>query len=108
MGKTVSLLVTPAQSQIVTLASQFGTFKLILRNGEDREQPKTRDMTFRDMLGGTSSGGDRAKENPGAEVEKRFLEWCDIVRKTLKETAKGRPRQYPRQRRFPTLHDAAC
>jgi pilus assembly protein CpaB len=91
MGKTVSLLVTPAQSQIVTLASQFGTFKLILRNGEDREQPKTRDMTFRDMLGGTSSGGDRAKENPGAEVEKRFLEWCDIVRKTLKETAKGAP-----------------
>lgn len=81
-GKTVSLLVTPAQAQIVSLASQLGTIRLILRNGDDDEQTKVSDMTFREMLG-AHGGGDRAKEKPKEADEKRFKEWADMMRKAL-------------------------
>ena len=89
-GKTVSLLVTPAQAQIVTLASQLGTIRLILRSGDDSEQPKTAAMTAHELLG-ACGGGDRAKENPIAADEKRFLEWAEMIRKTLRENAKADP-----------------
>ena len=63
MGKTVSLLVTPAQAQVVTLASQLGSIRLILRSGDDSEQPKTPDMTAQQLFG-AGGGGDRAKREP--------------------------------------------
>ena len=90
LGKTVSLLVTPAQAQIVTLASQLGSIRLILRSGEDSEQPKTTVMTAHEMLG-TYGGGNRGKENPAETNEKRFLEWAEMIQKTLRENAKVAP-----------------
>jgi len=92
LGKTVSLLVTPAQAQIVTLASQLGSIRLILRSGDDSEQPKTTVMTAHEMLG-TYGGGDRGKENQNqaAANEKRFLEWAEMIQKTMRENAKAEP-----------------
>ncbi len=90
LGKTVSLLVTPAQAQIVTLASQLGSIRLILRSGEDSEQPKTTVMTAHEMLG-TSGGGNQGKENSTDANEKRFLEWAEMIQKTLRENAKTDP-----------------
>ena len=89
-GKTVSLLVTPTQAQIVTLASQLGSIRLIMRSSEDREQPKTVAMTAHELLG-AFGGGDRAKENPTEAMEKRFQEWAEMIRKTLRENAKTDP-----------------
>jgi len=89
-GKTVSLLVTPAQAQIVTLAGQLGMIRLILRSGDDNEQPKTVAMTAHELLG-AFGGSDRAKENPGASGEKRFLEWAEQMRKMMREEAKAGP-----------------
>jgi pilus assembly protein CpaB len=89
-GKTVSLLVTPAQAQIVTLASHMGTIRLIMRRNDDSEQTKTRDMTPHELLG-AFGGGDRAKEDPLAAEKKAFQEWADSVRKSLKEAAKTPP-----------------
>ena len=91
------MLVTPAQAQIVTLASQLGTIRLILRSGEDSEQPKTVAMTAHELLG-AFGGGDRAKENPDEASEKRFLEWAEQMRKTMREDGQGRPRQSRRSR----------
>ncbi len=99
MGKTVSLLVTPAQAQIVTLASQMGTIELILRSGEDSEQPKTPDMTFREMLG-AYGGGDRAQENPIEAERKKFMEWAENLRKTLREKAKEPAKSGAEEERF--------
>jgi pilus assembly protein CpaB len=87
-GRTVSLLVTPAQAQIVTLASQLGTIRLILRSGEDSEQPKTIVMTAHELLG-AFGGSDRGKENPMEANEKRFLEWAEMIKKTLQKNAKA-------------------
>ena len=89
-GKTVSLLVTPTQAQIVTLASQLGSIRLILRSGEDNEQPQTVAMTAHELLG-ASGGSDRSKENPLDAEKKRFLEWAENIRKTLRENAKAAP-----------------
>ncbi len=88
-GKTVSLLVTPAQAQVVTLASQLGQIRLILRSGEDQEQTKIADMTFREMMGGAHAGGDRKLENLKAANDERFQKWADTVRKMLAEKAKA-------------------
>ena len=63
LGKTVSLLVTPAQAQIVTLASQLGMVRLILRSGEDSEQPKTLVVTAHELIG-AFGGSNRARRTP--------------------------------------------
>ncbi|MEI8371893.1 MAG: Flp pilus assembly protein CpaB [Planctomycetota bacterium] len=90
LGKTVSLLVTPAQAQIVTLASQLGSIRLILRSAEDSEQPKTTVMTAQEMLG-TSGGGNRGKENSTDANEKRFQDWAETIRKTMRENTIAQP-----------------
>jgi pilus assembly protein CpaB len=89
-GKTVSLLVTPTQAQIVTLASQLGSIRLILRSGDDSEQPKTAVMTAHELLG-AAGGANRGKESPVDRDEKRFMDWAEMVRKTLRENAKAQP-----------------
>ena len=83
------MLVTPAQAQIVTLASQLGTIRLILRSGEDSEQPKTVAMTAHEMLG-AYGGGDRAKENP-IEAEREAFQGVgrDDLGRRLRENAKA-------------------
>src|SRR5208282_2970754 len=94
-GKTVSLLVTPTQAQIVTLASQLGTIRLILRSGEDSEQPKTVAMTAHELLG-VNGAGDRRLENPIDSKEKKFLEWADKIKDTLRRSAKADPAKIDR------------
>ena len=89
-GKTVSLLVTPDQAQIVTLASQMGTIRLILRSATDDEQPKTVVMTAHELLG-VNGGGNRALEDPGKELEKRFQAFAEEIRRKLREDAKTDP-----------------
>ena len=89
-GKTVSLLVTPEQAQIVTLASQLGTIRLILRSGDDSEQPKTRDMTAREMLG-AFGGSDRKKEDPKGADDEKFRKWADMIKQSLRSAAKPEP-----------------
>ena len=96
-AKTVSLLVTPAQAQIVTLASQLGQIRLILRSGEDSEQPKSIVMTAHELLGASAAAIER-QENPTASGEKRFLDWAEQMRKMHAGGRQSRPRQNPRRR----------
>ena len=98
-GKTVSLLVTPAQAQIVSLASQLGTISLSLRSGEDSEQPKTVAMTFRELLGAAMAAAIGRVEDPEGDDEKRFREWAEMIRKSLQEKAKADPARPRRWRR---------
>ncbi len=91
-GKTVSLLVTPAQAQIVTVASQLGSVRLILRSADDNGQPKTTATTSDELFGESGfGGGDRTKEDPAAANEKRFQEWAEKIKAMLRDNAKASP-----------------
>jgi pilus assembly protein CpaB len=50
-ARTVSLLVTPEQAEKVTLATELGTIKLVMRSPEDAAQPKTAGALPRQLLG---------------------------------------------------------
>ena len=63
-AKTISLLVTPAQAEKVTLASEMGSIRLILRNGDDNQIVETDSTGASDVLG--YGGG----SNRGTEVSK--------------------------------------
>jgi pilus assembly protein CpaB len=84
-GKTVSLLVSPSQALTVTLASQLGMIRLILRNNDDNEQPKTAVMTAHELLG-VNGRNDRALEDPIAAEKERFRKWAEQMRKMMQET----------------------
>jgi pilus assembly protein CpaB len=89
-GRTVSLLVTPAQAQMVTLAANLGSIKLILRSSEDSDQPKSEMIGGHELLG-MAGGADRAKEDPIKADQERFMKWADEIRKALKDSAKADP-----------------
>jgi pilus assembly protein CpaB len=61
-AKTVSLLVTPAQAEVVTLACEMGRVRLVLRNPDDDQVAETTGTEATDLFSGVSSGGDRGKE----------------------------------------------
>ena len=60
-AQTVSLLVTPAQAQKVTLAGELGRIRLVLRSPEDDEQTELTVATAQDILRGFG-GSVRDKE----------------------------------------------
>jgi pilus assembly protein CpaB len=92
-AKTVSLLVTPAQASVVTLASQLGTIRLILRSGDDSVQTKDDPLSARKLLGGIV-GNNRPIENPDREDD-GFGAWFRNVKKKLAST--GTTKQSPGQ-----------
>lgn len=100
-ARTVSLLVTPTQAQTVTLASQLGTIRLILRSGDDSETPKSLPMTAHELIGAYGAS-DRPKENQVDKNEKDFMRWAEDVRKKLQENAKDpvKARSAEEERRF--------
>lgn len=57
VAKTISLLVTPAQAEKVTLASEMGNVRLVMRSPDDNEQAKVPGAVAMDVLGGNTSGG---------------------------------------------------
>jgi Flp pilus assembly protein CpaB len=85
-GKTVSLLVTPAQAEVVTLASQLGTIRLILRSGDDTEQVKYDSVRARELLGGLT-GANREMENRKKADNEVFDMWFKMVKKSLESTS---------------------
>jgi pilus assembly protein CpaB len=60
-ARTVSLLVTPPQVELVTLAAEMGRIRLSLRNPGDEVVAETSGKGASDLLGGGDSG-DREKE----------------------------------------------
>jgi pilus assembly protein CpaB len=85
-GKTVSLLVTPPQADIVTLASQLGSIRLILRSAEDSVQIKSKPLSARELLGGGSTAN-RDLENSEEKNVKEFGKWFAMMKAVLKSNA---------------------
>ena len=57
VAKTISLLVTPAQAEKVTLASEMGNIRLVMRSPDDKEEAKVSGAVAMDVVGGSSSSG---------------------------------------------------
>jgi pilus assembly protein CpaB len=66
-AKTISLLVTPDQAEKVTLASEMGSIRLILRNDQDSVIEHTEGADASVVLGsGANSAGNRSSEHTGS------------------------------------------
>ena len=61
-GKTISLLVTPQQAERVTLASEMGSIRLIIRSPEDNADAPTEGASVYDIVGGGPDKNVRAAE----------------------------------------------
>ncbi len=64
-AKTISLLVTPEQAQILTMATELGTIRLVMRSPEDNEQRNLRGTEARELVaGGAASESGREPTLP--------------------------------------------
>ncbi len=72
-GKTISLLVTPSQAEKVTLASEMGNIRLIIRSPEDDADINTTGSTVADILGGKEKNSQdnerKPEESDGKKLE---------------------------------------
>ncbi len=65
-AKTISLLVTPDQAQKITLASELGQVRLVMRSPEDDTQTKVDGVTPRELFGIADAGKLAKDEAPQA------------------------------------------
>lgn len=95
-GRTVSLLVTPEQAETVTLASEMGTVRLVMRGPDDDTKSNSNGTKSRKLLGGTDAG-DRGNETLVKEGEsekdakKGFLDYLNKFRTQAVAAAKTVP-----------------
>ena len=65
-ARTVSLLVSPDQAELVTLATELGTIRLVLRSIEDEDIASTHGATTQHVVGrGASAGSSKAEADAG-------------------------------------------
>lgn len=67
----VTLLATPEQSELLTLANSEGRIQLVLRNGSDQLIAKTAGKDVSELFGGHKSHGDGSAPRPRPRVEPR-------------------------------------
>jgi pilus assembly protein CpaB len=86
-ARTVSLLVTPAQAEKVTLATELGTIKLVMRSPEEDTQVQTEGALPHELFGASDQGRpdqERAGEgldfNAMKEKGQGFLDYLKTMR----------------------------
>jgi len=60
-AKTISLIVTPEDSELITLASELGSVRLVLRSPGDEVVKSLAGRDARELFGEPSLGGDRSR-----------------------------------------------
>src|SRR6202011_3461930 len=60
-AKTISLLVTPAQAEKVTLASEMGTIRMVMRSRDDNTETLANGASVNDIFG-QAEGSTRVAE----------------------------------------------
>lgn len=56
-AKTISLLVTPQQAEMLTMADETGEIRLAMRNAKDESESETEGVTMEQLLGLSRGGG---------------------------------------------------
>jgi len=62
MAKTISLLVTPEQAEVLTMASEMGTIRLAMRGPDDSERRNLRGTEARELIGAALGGMEPGRE----------------------------------------------
>ncbi|MBN1851522.1 MAG: Flp pilus assembly protein CpaB [Pirellulales bacterium] len=101
MAKTVSLLVTPKQANVLQLANKVGEISLVARNPDDAAADDTAQVSFEDLLGSVEKNNrekeqDRNQEETASEGHGGFLGslLADIKSKAMKGSS-GMVQQRP-------------
>lgn len=85
-AKTISLLVTPEQAEKVTLASELGKIRLVMRSPDDNEQTTVAGASPQELFGGLPDGANRSKETlevkPAASPNADLLKFLEAQRQT--------------------------
>lgn len=68
-AKTISLLVTPGQAEKVTMATELGSIRLVMRSPEDQGEGETYGTSVSQLLDSGGSKGDRNEEEQANEPE---------------------------------------
>ncbi len=94
-AKTISLLVKPDQAEMVTLASELGKIRLVMRSPEDDEQPTIAGATAQQIFGNTS-GSDRqnedlVKQKPTSNTNEEFIKFLSQQKKKAAEQPVAAP-----------------
>jgi pilus assembly protein CpaB len=77
---TVTLLVTPEQAEVITLAGTEGRIQLVLRNGSDTEVQKTKGISLAALYGVKEPRGEGAPNN-GMEWDEDTQSWRNKPRR---------------------------
>lgn len=96
-AKTISLLVTPAQAEKVTLATEMGTIRLIMRSPDDSTDAMAGGASIRDIFSETNKT-DRANEElqaPPVQPKADALSWLE-QQKQAASAAAAQPAVPPR------------
>jgi pilus assembly protein CpaB len=72
-AKTISLLVTPQQAELVTLANEMGKIRLVMRSADDDAQDDTGGVTQSELFGG-AGGNAPANKQVAAETFMKMLD----------------------------------
>ncbi len=94
-AKTISLLVTPTQAEKITLASEMGQIRLVMRSPDDKEQTKGQGVAVRDVLGEDAAGLEReapavASQPPAGQGKASAVSGLlDLLNSNKKKSASG-------------------
>ena len=72
-AKTVSLLLSPEQAEMVTLASEVGKIRLVMRSATDEGSEDTKSSTADDILKGTAGNGNPSESSNDSKL-KEYLD----------------------------------
>lgn len=87
-AKTISLLVNPSQAQLVMLASEIGTIRLVLRNHEDEDMADVEGTEIDELLGTESEKGHREEKPEVAAAEPDTSNLISMVEAQVEEGPK--------------------
>lgn len=76
-AKTISLLVTPEQAEVITMATELGTIRVVMRSPEDDAQKDLRGLAAQDIVGADGSvlpNESEPKGDSSATGVKEFLQ----------------------------------
>lgn len=72
-GKTVSLLVTPPQAEKVTLATEMGSIRLIIRSPADNSETNTEGASVADIYGGGDKNFREQEQKDNSKTLKELI-----------------------------------
>ncbi|MGB9690019.1 Flp pilus assembly protein CpaB [Thermogutta sp.] len=87
-AKTVSLLVTPEQAEILTAATELGQIRLVMRGLGDNDPVETKGIDPMELLGLPTQGGDPEKEIvPGSDTLRKEDAFAQFLSTQANSTA---------------------